>query len=506
MVSTVRPHHRRSRLVAGVIATTLAVGGVGVARATTGTVSSFVSIVPARILDTRTDIGLPGPFTSPESRVLQVTGSVPTPSGPATVVPAGATGVVLNVTAVVPTAPGFVSVRPDGTPGPPETSNLNVAAGDIVPNAVTVALPPSGAIDIVYDAFGAVGPTTDLLVDVTGYYVAGGSGGAAGPPGPAGPAGPVGPVGPAGVTGPTGPVGPQGPAGPATRISPQQLAELRWFEDPARDVSVSVGNTSQSIAFDGTHLWVTVIGANVVRRIDPITSTVVATVAVGTNPQGVAYGAGSIWVVNPGSNDVTRVNATTNAVQATIPVNANPAFVAFDGSHVWVTNTDAGNVSKISPATNTVVNTVNVQAGPRGIAFDGTHLWVANLNGNSVSRIDAASNAVTHFAQGKSVHDVVVDGRFVWAARSDDIVRLNRPNGTANGTVPLPAGSKRLAYDGTHVLISLFGPNELARVNPVTMQEVDRIGAGTNPQGVAFDGTRIWISRQATTIRGLPPY
>jgi hypothetical protein len=118
-------------------------------------------------------------LVSPIPQVLQVTGSIARPDGTsAVVVPSGATAVVLNVTVAGPTADGFLSVRPDGTPGAPETSNLNFTAGDIVPNAVTAALPSSGKIELTYDAYSAAGPTTDVLVDVTGYYVAatGGSG------------------------------------------------------------------------------------------------------------------------------------------------------------------------------------------------------------------------------------------------------------------------------------------------------------------------------------------
>lgn len=155
--------------------------------------SVIVPIEPTRILDTRTGLGLSGQFTSPEPRDLQVTGSVPTPAGDTVVVPDGATGVVLNVTAVQPTAPGFISVRPTGTPGAPTTSNLNFEAGEITPNAVTVALSAGGSIEITYDAFGVTGPTTDVLVDAVAYLVAGD--GEAGPQGPQGPEGPQGPQG-----------------------------------------------------------------------------------------------------------------------------------------------------------------------------------------------------------------------------------------------------------------------------------------------------------------------
>ena len=137
--------------------------------------STVVSVTPARILDTRdpTNLGLPGPFTSPVGQKLQVTGSVPTATGVQVVVPTGATGVLMNVTSVGSTADGFISVRPGNASGPPTTSSLNFTAGTTTPNAVQVTLPTAGAnagqIDIVYDALGQVGPTTDVLIDVVGY-------------------------------------------------------------------------------------------------------------------------------------------------------------------------------------------------------------------------------------------------------------------------------------------------------------------------------------------------
>jgi hypothetical protein len=137
--------------------------------------SSVVPVTPTRVLDSRDsiDIGLPGPFVSQISQKLQVTGLIPTTTGNATVVPAGATGVLLNVTPVRPSSDGFISVQPGDATGAPGTSNLNFTAGAANPNAVTVTLPTSGAdsgtIRITYDALGVVGPTTEVLIDVVGY-------------------------------------------------------------------------------------------------------------------------------------------------------------------------------------------------------------------------------------------------------------------------------------------------------------------------------------------------
>ena len=81
--------------------------------------SAVVTIDPVRILDTRdpVNVGLAGPFVSPISQKLQVTGQVATTAGTSTVVPIGATGVLLNVTVAGPSAGGFVSIRPGDATG-----------------------------------------------------------------------------------------------------------------------------------------------------------------------------------------------------------------------------------------------------------------------------------------------------------------------------------------------------------------------------------------------------
>ena len=168
--------------VGAAVAVTLGGGGMVAVNAASSPASSVITIDPVRILDTRdpVNIGLPGPFVSAVSQKLQVTGAV---------VPAGATGVLLNATVVGPTAAGFLSVRPGDATGAPSTSSLNFNSGDLIPNAVQIGLPTSGAnagqIDITYDAYGQAGPTTEVLIDVVGYMVAGsGAAGPAGPPGP----------------------------------------------------------------------------------------------------------------------------------------------------------------------------------------------------------------------------------------------------------------------------------------------------------------------------------
>lgn len=171
-----RSHLWRSRwaAVGAAVAVTFGAGGLFAVGAASPE-SSVVTLEPVRILDTRdpVNVGLAGPFKSPVAQDLKVTGSAPTTTGTKTVVPTGATGVFLNVTPVGSTAAGFISVRPANAAGLPSTSNVNFEVGAINPNAVLVELPvggpDDGKIEITFDAFGAAGPTSDVLVDVVGY-------------------------------------------------------------------------------------------------------------------------------------------------------------------------------------------------------------------------------------------------------------------------------------------------------------------------------------------------
>jgi hypothetical protein len=180
----------RWHLVFGVVlaeaATVLGLAGLRAVRADSPA-STFVAITPTRVLDTRIAAGLPAALTSAQPQTLDVTGAIPvvlpgdiTSTG--TPVPDGATAIVANVTIVGPTTPGFVSVRPGTATGDPTTSSLNAATGGVVlPNSVTVELPTTGAAaGTVQLWFQGTAPTasTHLLVDIVGYYQAGGSGAA----------------------------------------------------------------------------------------------------------------------------------------------------------------------------------------------------------------------------------------------------------------------------------------------------------------------------------------
>ncbi|MGZ4692267.1 MAG: fibronectin type III domain-containing protein [Acidimicrobiales bacterium] len=127
----------------------------------------FHALVPARVLDSRPGAGNVGGFTTPwgagATRDVVIGGQ----GG----VPADADAVVLNVTVTDVTAGSFLQLWPTGSTQPTLGSSLNYAAGQTVPNAVTVKLGTAGKVSI----FNKLG-STNVIADVAGYYKAGAGG------------------------------------------------------------------------------------------------------------------------------------------------------------------------------------------------------------------------------------------------------------------------------------------------------------------------------------------
>ena len=125
---------------------------------------AFHSLVPCRILDTRTTLGgHPGPLGAGASINVQVAGATDKNGSPCGVPGTGASAAIINVTVTDTTAGSYLTIYPAGIPRP-LASNLNWTAGRTVPNLVEVALGKDGALTA-YNALGNV----NVIFDVAGY-------------------------------------------------------------------------------------------------------------------------------------------------------------------------------------------------------------------------------------------------------------------------------------------------------------------------------------------------
>ena len=122
----------------------------------------YYPVTPARLMDTRAGVlatALAGTFKASIPRTLTAAGRAGLP-----LTAAALTG---NLTVVGQTAGGYASITEAPTASP-TTSTINFPLGDTRANGVDVPLDGSGHLSLVYKT--ASGKTTNLLLDVTGYY------------------------------------------------------------------------------------------------------------------------------------------------------------------------------------------------------------------------------------------------------------------------------------------------------------------------------------------------
>ena len=125
--------------------------------------ATYHALTPARILDSRDHTGGLGIFSSHVAQTFQVTGQ----GG----VAAGAIAVTGNLTVTQQTSGGFLYMGPVAMANP-TSSTLNFPVGDDRANAVTVALGAGGTLSVTYAA-ATLGPTAQVIFDVTGYFTPG---------------------------------------------------------------------------------------------------------------------------------------------------------------------------------------------------------------------------------------------------------------------------------------------------------------------------------------------
>jgi carboxypeptidase T len=122
----------------------------------------FHPVAPGRVVDTRIALGA-APHRSQVAQSFAVAGLFG--------VPGDAVAVTGNVTEVNATYPGYVTVAPELSSGvQPPTSTVNFPVGDIRANGVVAPLGSDGRLETMYWATPTT-PTTDLVIDVTGYFV-----------------------------------------------------------------------------------------------------------------------------------------------------------------------------------------------------------------------------------------------------------------------------------------------------------------------------------------------
>jgi hypothetical protein len=249
-----------------------------------------------------------------------------------------------------------------------------------------------------------------------------------------------------------------------------------------------------------------------------------------SSPDSIAVDGTYIWVANLGGS-VTELNADNGSLVRTLSNSSygfsSPEGIAVDGTHVWVTTLGGGangngSVTELNASNGSLVRILSGASysfnGPWGIAADGTHVWVTDYGhpgiGHSVTELNASNGSLVRTLYGfKYPSSVAVEGSHVWVANGDSVMELNASNGSPMRTLSSASygfnGTQAIVVDGTHVWAANYGGGvngngSVTEVNASSGSLV-RILSGAsysfgNPQAIATDGTHVWVGVNGDSV------
>lgn len=237
-------------------------------------------------------------------------------------------------------------------------------------------------------------------------------------------------------------------------------------------------------------------------------------IEVTTIPQGrPCYDGEHIWV--PCQRYLRKVDPATSEVVASVDLGVGyaAAFCAWDGEYVWAGCPHATDhkVVKVDPSDGTILETIVMPAAPWRGVYDGDgSLWVVNL-ADDLYEIDCESATLANtyaMTAGYECTDVCWDGDRLWVAAmktsdsSAAIFKVDPADGGVEATVTsgLHGGGadNELAFDGGSLWMIGAGAHPatgyLDKVSVATAAHVSSIDMATivGAQGVVFDGIHIW--------------
>jgi len=248
------------------------------------------------------------------------------------------------------------------------------------------------------------------------------------------------------------------------------------------------------------------------QKIDPATNQV-SSIATVSKPGPMLVSDGSLWVVDGFEPQISgglaavlkKVDPATGAVKASIDVsNCCTGMAATDGA-IWLANFDASKVMKVSTQTNSVVATIPA-TGPLNLAVGGGSVWVTNHHSyanDSILRVDQNSNAVTakiDVGSSLAAGGIIYTDNAVWVTswdRDTDNDVISRVDPQTNAVVATITYSTNLDFSLASSAGSVWTAakdNMLLRVDPQTNKIVEKIKVGQMPFGLLATGSTLWVA------------
>jgi YVTN family beta-propeller protein len=308
-------------------------------------------------------------------------------------------------------------------------------------------------------------------------------------------------------------------SGGITSVSPNSVGVI----DPSSNklvADVPVGVEPGAIAVGKSGVWVANTGETTVSRVDPAdTAARPGTISVDDYPSDVAVGAGAVWVAYGALGEVARINTDQNRAASAISAlegagcGSPRASMTTGIGYVWLAcESDLGKIDAHTGAGTRIgytpcgLLTSASAVSPRfsDVAFGLGSLWIVNHNANSVTQLDPTTcEKLASASTGKGPTAIAIGPKSVWVTNFDDdtVTRIDVPGPGEAISVSAPVAVGDGPVDVAVGEDALWVANSLGRsvtkIDPATGKVVATIKLGNEPQRVAADAGKVWVTVRA---------
>lgn len=246
------------------------------------------------------------------------------------------------------------------------------------------------------------------------------------------------------------------------KFDPATLEPVAYYDS-------TITNTFTDLTFDGQSspgLWFS--NSVDVRKLDLTSGTFSSPVTVGNGPRPMTFGAGSVWVGHINDNTIKRINPATETVTATVTLAAGrnaDTDAIYAAGYAWFCDYGSGRVFKVDPATNTATEIDIGTDFTTGLGYDGTEVWAVSNRTRAIYTINTSTNTVTKQTANNlfagTTGKMAWDGSFMWVRDGTNVKRIDPATYTVAATV---AASGGLSDQMAHMLGYLYVGDDAANI------------------------------------------
>lgn len=134
--------------------------------------------------------------------------------------------------------------------------------------------------------------------------------------------------------------------------------------------------TITSLVSDGTFVWALNQPSNKLYQINALDGAITKTYSTGNSPSSICYDGVCVWVTILGSDVVTKLDPT-DGTSIQFNVGKSPKSVCYDGNNIWVISYDINAITKLKAIDGSLIENLYFENMPEEIYFDGTNIWLA---------------------------------------------------------------------------------------------------------------------------------